>query len=107
MVHRYKHSRRKIQPFIEDFNIDMNLAKTKVSDFTSFNDFFIRTLNKEARPIDMDPNTLISPGDGRLLAYDNISMHKLIQVKNLTYSLSELLGNSESLVNMRVVCVSF
>ena len=73
----------------------MNLATTKVSDFTSFNDFFIRTLNTEARPIDMSSNTLISPGDGRLLAYDNISMNKLIQVKNLTYSLSELLGDNK------------
>lgn len=90
-----KHSRKKIQPFIDDFNIDMNLARTNVSDFTSFNDFFIRTLHKEARPIDMDPTALISPGDGRLLAYDNISMNKLIQVKNLTYSLSELLGHSK------------
>jgi len=89
------HSKKKIQPFIEDFNIDMNLAKANLSDFNSFNDFFIRSLKEEARPIDMSTSSLISPGDGRLLAYDNISMNNLIQVKNLTYGLSELLGNSE------------
>lgn len=89
-----KFSRDKIPAFIEDFNIDLNIANKKLEEFTSFNDFFIRTLNSAARPIDMDPNALISPGDGRLLAFDNISMDSLVQVKNLTYSLSELISDS-------------
>ena len=89
-----KFSRDKIPAFIEDFNIDLNIANKKLEEFTSFNDFFIRTLNSTARPVDMDPNALISPGDGRLLAFDNISMDSLVQVKNLTYSLSELISDA-------------
>ena len=90
-----KFSKDKIPTFIEDFNIDLNIANKKLEEFTSFNDFFIRTLNSAARPIDMDPNVLISPGDGRLVAFENISMDSLVQVKNLTYSLSELISDSE------------
>lgn len=90
-----KFSTKKIQSFITDFNIDMNIAQKKTNDFSSFNDFFIRELNQKARPIDNNPNVLISPGDGRLFAYNNISMNNLIQVKSIHYSLAELIGDSE------------
>lgn len=90
-----KLSKKKIRPFIDNFDIDMNISTKKLNDFLSFNDFFIRQLNKESRPIDNSNDKLISPGDGRILAYDNISMDNLIQVKNLTYSLSELLGDDK------------
>lgn len=90
-----KLSKKKIRPFIDNFDIDMNISTKKLDEFLSFNDFFIRQLNKESRPIANSSDKLISPGDGRLLAYDNISMDKLIQVKNLTYSLSELLGDDK------------
>ena len=89
-----KFSKDKIPAFIEDFNIDLNIANKKLEEFTSFNDFFTRTLKSTARPIDMDPKALISPGDGRLLAFNNISMDSLVQVKNLTYSLEELISDS-------------
>lgn len=88
-------SKKKIGPFIEDFNIDMTICKENIDDFKSFNDFFIRPLHQDARPIDMSPNTLISPGDGRLFAFTNISTDSLVQVKGIHYSLSELLGDNE------------
>ncbi|MBB6632243.1 phosphatidylserine decarboxylase [Clostridium algidicarnis] len=84
-------SKKKINSFIKEFNIDMNLCEKNLSKFNSFNDFFIRSLKKEARPIDENSNMLISPGDGRLFAYDNIDMDNLVQVKGLTYSLNELI----------------
>lgn len=86
-----KLSRKKIASFIKDFDIDMNISIKNPNDFTSFNDFFIRTLSQNSRPIDNSTSTLISPGDGRLFAYDNISMNNLLQVKGITYSLSELI----------------
>lgn len=90
-----KYSGKKVGAFIKDFNIDMSLAKKEASQFSNFNDFFVRELTRDARPIDMSKDALVSPGDGRLTAYSNISMDKLVQVKNLTYSLSELLGDNE------------
>ena len=86
-----KFSRKKISNFIDNFDIDMNIANNTIDDFKNFNDFFIRTLKENSRPIDLNKTSLISPGDGRLFAYENISIDKLIQVKNIHYSLSELI----------------
>lgn len=88
-------SKKKIPSFIKDFNIDMNISSNALDDFNSFNDFFVRKLKEEARPIPNDNSLLISPGDGRLFAYENISIDKLIQVKGIHYSLSELIGDNE------------
>lgn len=88
-------SKKKITPFIKDFNIDMDISKQNIDDFNSFNDFFIRTLHSDARPIDMNENILPSPGDGRLFAFTNISTNNLVQVKGITYSLSELIGDDK------------
>lgn len=90
-----KKSTKKIDEFIKDFDIDMSLSKKSSKDFTSFNDFFIRELHDFARPFDKNKNILISPGDGRLSAFENIDMNKLVQIKGLTYSLKELLQNNE------------
>ncbi|MFL0269207.1 phosphatidylserine decarboxylase [Candidatus Clostridium radicumherbarum] len=86
-----KSSRKKIGSFIKEFNLDSTSFEKAAEDFSSFNDFFYRKLKKEARPIDMDSNSLISLGDGKLLAYENIDLEKLIQVKGFTYSLKELI----------------
>lgn len=87
-------SRRKISSFIKDFDIDMSLCKYDASSFNNFNDFFIRELKEDARPINYDKDILISPGDGRLMVYNNVSVDKLIQVKGITYSLSELIQDN-------------
>lgn len=89
-----KLSLKKIPSFIKDFDIDMSISDDTISDFSNFNDFFIRKLTKDSRPIDMNDDILISPGDGRLTAYSNIFMDNLIQVKGITYSLSELIKDN-------------
>ena len=73
----------------------MNISSNTIDDFNNFNDFFVRSLKEEARPITKDNNLLASPGDGRLFAYENISIDKLIQVKGIHYSLSELIGDND------------
>ncbi|WP_294401116.1 phosphatidylserine decarboxylase [uncultured Clostridium sp.] len=88
-----KHSAKKIPSFVKDFNIDMNLAQKKTNEFKSFNDFFVRKLVPEARPIDKNPDVLVSPGDGRLTVYENISLDNIVQIKNMTYSLKELIND--------------
>lgn len=42
-----------------------------------------------------DKNTLISPCDGKLLAYENINLDDIVQVKGLTYSLKDLVKDNE------------
>jgi phosphatidylserine decarboxylase len=90
-----KLSTNKIMPFINEFNIDINMAKKKSHEFASFNDFFIRELVSEARPINKTESILISPGDGRITAYENIDLDNIVQIKGLTYSLRELINDDD------------
>ena len=88
-----KKSIKKIHSFIKDFDIDMYHSEKNINEFESFNDFFTRKLKSEGRPIDNTLDSLVSPGDGRLVAYENIDLNKLVQVKGYTYSFSKLIDN--------------
>ena len=88
-----KLSKKKISKFIDEFDIDTDYLEKDITDFKNFNDFFARKLLEKARPINLNTDTLISPGDGRLLAYENINMDNIVQVKGFTYSLRELISN--------------
>lgn len=89
-----KFSKKGIQGFIESLEIDISTSENKLEDFKCFNDFFTRKLKPESRPLELDNNTFISPGDGRLSAYEHIDLNKLIQVKGITYSLIELISDN-------------
>ena len=88
-----KLSKKKISKFIDKFDIDTEYLEKDVSEFKNFNEFFARRLLDEARPVTKDLNKLVSPGDGRLFAYENINMNNIVQVKGFTYSLRELISN--------------
>lgn len=94
-----KLSRKKIKPFIKKFNIDIEEAEKNADDFTSFNDFFYRKLKPSARPINMDSNILVSPGDGRLTVLENIDIEHLVQIKGITYRLAELVPDNQLALN--------
>lgn len=89
-------SRRKIKNFIDEFNLDTYIFEKDESKFTSFNDFFYRKLKSNARPIAMDASAVVSLGDGKLFAYENIDLDKLVQVKGFTYSLRELIKDDKT-----------
>lgn len=86
-----KRSKNKIPSFVREFDIDMSIFEKKLGQFESFNDFFTRKFANEARPIDSLSSSLISPGDGKLLAYNNIDLNTLVQIKGYTYSLNKLI----------------
>lgn len=89
-------SKSKIAKFIEEMEINLKEAeKDNIKDYRSFNDFFIRKLKKDVRPMSQDPCHLISPCDGRMLAYEHIDIHQLVQVKGQTYSLQSLLQDNQ------------
>ena len=90
-----KISSRKIKDFIKNFDIDMSTYDKTCDQYSSFNEFFTRCLNKDSRTIDKNNNTLISPCDGKISAYENINLNDLVQIKGFTYSLKELLEDNE------------
>ncbi|MCF8362493.1 MAG: phosphatidylserine decarboxylase [Prolixibacteraceae bacterium] len=85
-------SARKIPDFIEDFDIDMSIVQNQ--EFNNFNDFFTRELKDGARPIDTSDSNVVSPADGKILAYDNISNSDFI-IKGFRFDVASFLDNPE------------
>jgi phosphatidylserine decarboxylase len=86
----------KIKGFVETYDINMDEALKQ--DFSSFNDFFYRKLKPSARPINTDSNVIVSPADGKILAYENISNQDFI-VKGYRFNLLKYL-QSDKLYNI-------
>ena len=82
----------KIEGFVKDLNIDMEEAERPIEDYISFNDFFYRKLKQGARPI---KNGLVSPGDGKLLAFENVNQVHDFFVKGRKFNLKEFLSDHE------------
>ncbi|MBU3179000.1 phosphatidylserine decarboxylase [Clostridium estertheticum] len=88
-------SSKKIKNFIKVLDIDMSMYAKSYNEYSSFNEFFIRSLKPGARIIDKNDNILISPCDGKISAYENVNLNKIVQIKGFTYSLKELLQDDK------------
>ena len=89
-----------IKAFAKKYNVDMSEAKKEnFSDYESFNQFFIRELKGDARKINENPTALCLPADGRVSQIGHIDDERLLQAKGHFFSLSDLLGGDEELVN--------
>ena len=85
-----------ISMFIKAYGINMNEAKLKnASDFDTFNNFFTRELEEDARVIDSDDSTICYPVDGAISQQGDIVDGQLIQAKGFNYSVTSLLGGDE------------
>ena len=82
----------KIVPFIEEYDVDITIAQKQ--NFKSFNDFFIRQLKPEARPIISDSLAVASPADGKILAYENVS-NSDFYIKGFRFNVDSFLDNTE------------
>ena len=82
----------KIVPFIEEYDVDITIAQKQ--NFKSFNDFFIRQLKLEARPIVSDSLAVASPADGKILAYENVS-NSDFYIKGFRFNVTSFLDNTE------------
>ena len=82
-----------IARFVHLFDVDIDEVKLNVpADFATFNDFFVRELNDDARPVDAGDDVIVSPVDGTVSMADVIRDGSLIQAKGLEYTLSDLLA---------------
>ncbi|MBE7689563.1 archaetidylserine decarboxylase [Tenacibaculum piscium] len=80
----------KIDDFVKELGINMNEAEKSIEKYTSFNDFFYRKLKRGARPIE---NGFVSPGDGKMLAFENIADINNFFVKGRKFTLKEFLAD--------------
>ncbi len=81
----------KIKPFVEEFGINMN--EVADTNFKTFNEFFTRRLKPSARPVDTSITAIVSPADGKLLAYQDISNSDFI-IKGIRFNIYDFLQDS-------------
>ena len=79
-------SKFKIKKFIKDNNIDISLFEEKK--YRNYNEFFTRKYKK----LTFDKTGFVSPCDAKLLVY-KIDSDLKVKVKNITYSIQELINN--------------
>lgn len=84
-------SAKKVSPFIQAYHI--NTSEFVTTSFSSFNDFFIRKLKSETRPIVQNPKIACMPADGRYLVFPHISRADCFYVKGQAFDLESFLQN--------------
>ena len=81
---------------IRVFRIDLaDAARTDLTDYRNFNDFFTRELKSSLRPVDDNLNSIVSPVDGAITQSGIAQGDLLLQAKGMTYSLTQLLGGHD------------
>lgn len=88
-------SKGKIRPFIKEFGVDESEFLEDVDSFKSFNDFFVRKLKAEARPMAVGSDVAVLPADARYLFYPHIEESDGFIVKGEKFTLAELLQEDE------------
>lgn len=90
-------SKNQIHKFVETMEINLDEAeRSQASDYKSFNDFFSRKLRPGVRTMDANDTVVVSPADGRVLAYQNLEEYQMLQIKGKPFSIKELLADSST-----------
>jgi phosphatidylserine decarboxylase len=89
------------QPLVRDVSIrvwrlfsDLDLSDARDTRFRSMHDCFTRRLKDGARPVDPDPEVLVSPCDAIVGALGTVRDGQVLQVKGFPYRLDDLLGDA-------------
>ena len=86
-----------IRWFIKRFEVDLSEAEEPDIDFyRTFNEFFVRELRDEARPIAPGANTIACPCDGTVSQAGPIRSGAIFQAKGRAFSVLELLGGDKA-----------
>ncbi len=97
-VTRIRHSGFKnfiITKFVKLYKVDTSdISLTLPDDFANFNEFFIRELRADARPIDANAQAIVSPVDGTVSQAGELRGAEILQAKGIEYSLDELLATN-------------
>lgn len=79
--------------FIRLYRVDINeMDKPTPFAYSSFNEFFTRSLQADARPVTDNPSAISCPADGIVQQVGRIADGQLLQVKGTNYRLVDLLG---------------
>jgi phosphatidylserine decarboxylase len=79
--------------FARTYGIDVGEAEKPLREYSGFDEFFTRKLRPEARPVDTQPGSVVSPADGTVVECGVITAGKLLQAKGSLFDLATLLGD--------------
>ena len=89
-----RRSARCLPEFVREYGIDTEEMAQPLESFTSFNDFFYRTLRPGARPL-CGEGQIALPADGRHSGWQDASRISRVFVKGQSFDLPALLGSPE------------
>ena len=84
-----------IRYFVWKYDVNLEECTGSIEDYDSLAKFFIRELKPGRRPIDQNPQAIVSPVDGRVHAYGKILNGTFEQYENQVGSVAEMLGVNE------------
>ena len=90
-LQKRKFSKKKILPFIRQYDVKAEEFEKKIEEYKSFNDFFIRKLKKKARHIAEGEDVAVLPADGRYMVFQNINLSDGFYVKGAKFDLYSFL----------------
>lgn len=82
-----------IKVFIKAYRIPMQ--EVAAESFHTFNEFFVRPLRPECRPVNSEHNSLVSPVDGIVANWGTMNENTLLQAKGISYSLQNFVINPD------------
>jgi phosphatidylserine decarboxylase len=89
---RSRLSGRKVKRFVDSLGIDASEAELPLEQYRTLDAFFTRRLRPGARPIDDSPHHMVSPADGRALAFESVGPE--LVVKQCRVTLAELVDDA-------------
>jgi phosphatidylserine decarboxylase len=89
-----KFSKKKVLDFVSENNLDAGEFEKPASEYSSFSKFFVRKLKSEARPVCADVNALVSPADGVLTVFTDMSGIPSFSIKGQNFTLASLLRDT-------------
>jgi len=82
-----------MRAYCRAYDIDLNDYQVPEQGFSTFDAFFTRHLKPGLRPLDPEPDALLSPADGRVEDIGPIEPGAKLTVKGHAYSVAELLAD--------------
>jgi phosphatidylserine decarboxylase len=84
-----------MRSFARSYRVDMVEAELPFEGYRRFGDFFSRALKPGARPVDADPQAVVSPVDGTVSEAGTVEEGSCLQAKGIRYPVDRLLGDGE------------
>ncbi len=91
-----------LRPIINAYILGMGVDETDIFEppggFACFGDFFARQLKSGARPVCEDPGAMVSPSDGEIVGFGEITdgVESTFTIKGDTYSIDRLLRERDA-----------